>query len=215
MALLDALLSPCQRLILQDVEQDVWLRLEGVEEGGPQEGLHVVPPCDHEGARTEDPRSTQCSRLGIGDQVVVLWCQAEALPEGPLRPPPEGNAVVACVRKAGSVEGPLCFEVVEELPICGHAIVLLHVGGPQEGVQGVEFETPLLRAAPLPSRMHALAVQNVIGTQQETRCQEFEERLELPMSSPEEHWRSLSAEFHQVVVEVFRFAEVLLEVGPC
>ena len=62
--------------------------------------------------------------------------------------------------------------------------------------------------------MHALAVQHVIGAQEETRCHNIEESLKFPMPSPEEQWRFLFAEVHQIVVEDLRLAEVLLEEGP-
>ena len=100
--------------------------------------------------------------------------------------PPNGNIGIARVSEVVVVAVPLCLEVLEKLHVGGHATALLQVGGPQEGVQGVQLEAPLLVAAPLPARMHALAVQHVIRTEQEPMRQELEERLTLSMSSPHE-----------------------------
>ena len=83
MPLLAAVLSPCQGLVLQEVEQDVWFRLEGIELGRLQEVLQVVPPGTDEGAKPEDPRSSQSSGFHVCDEVVLLGAQAEALPVGP------------------------------------------------------------------------------------------------------------------------------------
>ena len=85
MSLFASALAPCQRLVLHDVEEHVGLRVEGEEVVGLQDGLQVVPPCNHKGPKGQVARRASSSRcVLILDQVVVLWRQPEALPVAPL-----------------------------------------------------------------------------------------------------------------------------------
>ena len=79
------------------------------------------------------------------------------------------------------------------------------------GVEALEAEVPFAQAEPLPPRVHPLAVQNVVWSEKEARCEEPEESLVAPLILPEACRAPRSGEGLEVLPEGVGVEQVALE----
>ena len=154
-----------------------------------EEGPSVVPPSSGKGRAGDGMRYQQGARRA-SDEVHVVRRQAQAFPVQELGPPatcdvpfidhgPEGHLVLPG----------LCLEELLKVARLREDVVLIVVCEPEDGVQAVDLEAPLLQAQPLPTCMHPLCIQHMARCQEEPRIQETEEALVLAVAVPQQDRR--------------------------
>ena len=71
----------------------------------------------------------------------------------------------------------------------------------QSRIERMQLEVPLEIALPLPSGMHALAIEDVVRSGEEPRCEELEGLCEVTAAMPHTHCWPCMSEVNDVVPE--------------